>query len=198
MARPRNLNDEQILAEARKCFLEYGAGVSTTVIAERLGISHGVLFQRFGTKEHLLRSALLPQVELPWFAVARKGPDERGVREQLRELAGAILADFERIVPGLMMLRSAGIDPDWTNTCPEHVPPVLARRELAGWFGRAQSRGLLGPVKPEHAADLLLGALQIRPFHQHLLRQTADPADVEPYLDFTVELICRSLAPARE
>ncbi len=58
MARPRNLTDTQILYEARACFLEHGAAVSTTVIAERLGISHGVLFQRFGTKDQLLRAAL--------------------------------------------------------------------------------------------------------------------------------------------
>ena len=57
------------------CFLEHGAAVSTTVIAERLGISHGVLFQRFGTKDQLLRAALLPPPleEQPWMARMRSG-----------------------------------------------------------------------------------------------------------------------------
>lgn len=194
MARPRNLSDEQILGAARECFLEHGSGVSTMLIAERLGISHGVLFQRFGTKEQLLRAALVPPREAPWIALARSGPDDRDVRVQLRELAGEISAFFDYIVPGLVILRSAGIQPDWTNACPEDVPPVRAHREMAEWFSRAIARGLLAAVKPEYAADVFLGALQFRPFHQHLLRQPRDPADVGPYLDFTVELVCRTLS----
>lgn len=194
MARPRNLDDENILKEARECFLEHGAGVSTTVIAERLGISHGVLFQRFGTKEQLLRAALVPPNEAPWFALARSGPDDRDVRLQLRELAHEISAYLARIVPSLVVLRSAGIHPDWTNTRPEDRPPVRARQEVAEWFARASARGLLGPVNPDHVTDVFLGALQFRPFHVHLLRQNPDLADDGPYLDFVVDMIFQTLA----
>ncbi|EYF07267.1 TetR/AcrR family transcriptional regulator [Chondromyces apiculatus] len=195
MARQRNITDEQILEQARACFLEHGAGISTTVIAEQLGISHGVLFQRFGTKEQLLRAALLPSPEQPWLERARSGPDDRDVQTQLRELAMEISAHLERMVPCLAVLRSAGVHVDPGVERPEDLPPVRARREVAAWFERAFTRGLLRPVPAEHAADLFLGALHFRPFHQHLSRQRFEPAENRAYVEFAVEVLCRMFAP---
>lgn len=197
MVRPRNTTDGQILEEARACFLEHGAGVSTTLIAERLGISHGVLFQRFGTKEQLLRAALLPAPEQPWMALVRAGPDDRDLRTQLLELAGEISSFLERIVPCLAVLRSAGVQFEPAADRREDLPPVRARREVAAWFTRAVARGLLRPVPPEHAADLFLGSLQFRPFHQHLSNQGFDRADNLAYLEFAVDVLCGTLGLAR-
>lgn len=195
MARPRNTTDTQILEEARACFLEHGAGVSTTVIAERLGISHGVLFQRFGTKEHLLRAALLPELVQPWIDQVRAGPDDRAVQVQLFELAEAISSYLERIVPSLSVLRSAGIHIESVAERREELPPVRARREVTGWFARAMERGLLRAVQPERATDLFLGSLQFRPFHQHLSGQGFDPGDNRGYREFVVDVIWRTLDP---
>lgn len=197
MARPRNTTDRQILEEARACFLEHGAGVSTTQIAERLGISHGVLFQRFGTKEQLLRAALLPSPVQPWMAQVQAGPDERDLRAQLLELAEEISTYLERIVPALAVLRSAGLQPESVGERRE-LPPVRARREVAAWFSRAIERGLLRRVPPEHAADLFLGALQFRPFHQHLSNQGFDGTDNRAYREFVVDTLCRTFIPANE
>jgi len=196
MGRPRNTSDSRILEEARECFLEHGAGVSTALIAERLGISHGVLFQRFGTKEQLLRAALLPQAEPPWMALARSGPDGRDVRVQLRELVEGIFSFFLRIVPNLAVLRSAGIHVESAAERREDLPPIRARREIAAWFSRAMDRGLLRRAPPEHVAELLMGTLFFRPFHQHLSGQGFETAENRAYLVFAVDLICRTLAPA--
>lgn len=196
MVRPRNTTDAQILEEARACFLEHGPGVPTTVIAERLGISHGVLFQRFGTKEQLLRAALTQSFEQPWLAQVRAGPDDRDLRTQLDELAEVISDYLERIVPCLAVLRAAGVTLE--NAGPERRdehPPVRARREVAAWFARAAARGLLRPLKAEHATDLFLGALQFRPFQQHLSGQGFDRADNGAYREFVVDLLCRTLTP---
>ncbi|TKC90764.1 TetR/AcrR family transcriptional regulator [Polyangium fumosum] len=198
MPRPRNTTDTQILEEARACFLEHGAAVSTTLIAERLGISHGVLFQRFGTKEQLLRAALMPSPEQPWMARARAGPDDRDARTQLHELAEEIFAFLEHIVPCLAVLRSAGMHAESAAERREDLPPVRARREIAAWFSRAIARGLLRPVPPEHAADLFLGSLQFRPFHQHLSNQGFDRSENHAYVAFVVDILCRTLAPTTE
>ncbi|XYI02326.1 TetR/AcrR family transcriptional regulator [Sorangium sp. So ce1128] len=195
MVRPRTTTDEEILEEARACFLEHGAGVSTTVIAARLGISHGVLFQRFGTKEQLMRAALLPAAEQPWMARARSGPDDRAARAQLLELAEEISVYLERIVPGIAVLRSAGFTLDTAYERREDLPPVRARSELAAWFARAVARGVLRPVPPEHAADLFLGALQFRPFHQHISRNGFSQAEGRAYLEFVVDVLCRTVDP---
>jgi len=194
MARPRNTTDEQILAEARACFLEHGAGVSTALIAERLGISHGVLFQRFGTKEQLLRAALLPALEPPWLAQVRAGPDDRDLREQLRELAEVISDYLESIVPGIAVLRAAGFRLESMSARREELPPVRARAEIAAWFTRAGDRGRLRVPQPEHAADLFLGALQFRPSMQHLVDQRRVRADDRAYCQFVADAVWRTLA----
>ncbi|MDI1451910.1 TetR/AcrR family transcriptional regulator [Polyangium sp. 6x1] len=196
MSRPRNIPDTKILEEARACFLEHGAAVSTTLIAERLGISHGVLFQRFGTKEQLLRAALMPPSEPPWMARMRSGPDDRDARTQLHELAEEIFAYLQRIVPCLAVLRSAGMHVESAADRREDLPPVRARREMAAWFSRAIARGLLRSVPPEHAADVFLGSLQFRPFHQHLSNQGFDHAENRAYVAFAVDVICCTLAEA--
>ena len=99
MGRPRQITDERILVVARECFLELGPSAPTAVIAERLGISQAVLFQRFATKEELLRAALTPPDEAPWHALADQGPDGRPLAEQLTELANAIDSFFREIFP---------------------------------------------------------------------------------------------------
>lgn len=198
MARPRNTTDAQILEEARACFLEHGAGVPTTLIAERLGISHGVLFQRFGTKEQLLRAALLPSPVQPWMGQVQAGPDDRDVRSQLLELAEKISIYLEQIVPALAVLRSAGLQVEAMAERREDLPPVRARREVAAWFSRAMERGLLRSIQPAHAADLFLGALQFRPFHLHLSSQGFDGADNRDYREFVADTIYRTLAPTGE
>src|SRR5688572_6591136 len=99
MARPRQVTDEQILHAARVCALEHGPSVSAAVIAERLGVSHGVLFQRFGTKEELLIAALAP-AEPAWIEELALGPDPTtDLHAQLSALARRIHEDFEEMVP---------------------------------------------------------------------------------------------------
>jgi len=191
MVRPRDTTDEQILDEARRCFLEHGAGASTTLIAGRLGISHATLFQRFGTKEKLMRAALLPPLVQPWLAQVRSGPDDRDLRVQLVELAQEIYTYLERIVPSLAVLRSAGLNVENVAERPADIPPVRARREMAAWFARAIERGLLRPIKPEHAADLFLGALHFRPFYQHISGKGFSRADSRAYLEVTVDAVCQ-------
>lgn len=192
MSRPRSTTDEQILAEARACFLEHGPGISTTVIASRLGISHAVLFQRFGSKEQLMRAALL-EGEPSWHAAAEAGPDERPVRTQLLELAEVIYASLQRLVPCVAVLRAAGVPMELEAV--EEPAPVRSRRVLTGWFTRASERGLLSAPKPEHAADLLIGALQFRPFYQHISRQSFAPEEDRAYLEFCLETLWKTLAP---
>jgi AcrR family transcriptional regulator len=197
MPRPRTTTDDQILEQARACFLEHGAGVSTTVIAERLGVSHATLFQRFGTKEQLMLAALLPPPEPTWMALARSGPDGRDPKTQLLELADAIFAFLLRTVPGVAVLRSAGLHREAFADRPEDLPPIRARREIVAWFARAAERNLLRGVEPEHLADLFLGALLFRPFQQHITRKGFGERDNLAYLAFAVGAVSAALKPVK-
>lgn len=198
MSRPRNISDEQILAEARQCFVAQGPAVPTQTIADRLGISHAVLFQRFKTKELLMRAALTPPASPAWVERLQRGPDDRPVRAQLLELATEIHGFFESVIPCIAMLRATGTQPFAEIERPEDRPPVRARRELAAWFARLQDAGRLGGASPDHLADLLLGALQMRPFQQHVAGRApseAHRADDHAFAEFAVDAVLAVTRP---
>jgi len=196
MARPRQITDEQILEAARRCFLEHGPSVSTTVIAEALGISHGVLFQRFGTKEELLKSALLPG-EPGFIAELGAGPDARPIREQLLVLARRIYGYFEETVPRMTLLRASGLPAkDLCAPGLGAVPaPVRAHRALTGWLGRALEARRVRPHNPEYVSYVMLGALQARAFVRHVSGDPVVADDDSEYVATVIDLVCNSLEP---
>ncbi len=194
MPRPRQISDEQIIEVARACCLELGPAVSTSVIAERLGVSQAVLFQRFGTKEKLLRAALEPPREVPWIELANAGPDQRELREQLGELARAVFAFFDEISPRLAVLRVCGMGmPHWEGQA--EPPPLRSHRALVGWLERAQRQGRARACNAHHLAYVFLGSLQVQPWFEHVLGKRLPSADRHGYIDIVVELLWRSLEP---
>src|SRR5262245_8001664 len=100
MGRPKEVTDEQIVAAARRCFLERGAGVSAQDIASELGVSHTTLFNRFGSKEAMMIAALGPPEHVPWVAALEAGPDDRPIREQLVEHATVMSTYFQELQAG--------------------------------------------------------------------------------------------------
>ncbi|HTR77870.1 MAG TPA: helix-turn-helix domain-containing protein, partial [Gemmatimonadaceae bacterium] len=58
MSRTVSITDRQLLEAARAEFLENGIRATTTAIARRAGVSQGILFHRFGTKEALFAAAM--------------------------------------------------------------------------------------------------------------------------------------------
>src|SRR5688572_2542562 len=101
MARPVTISDESILEAAREVLLERGQLGTTAEVAQRAGVSEGIIFKRFKTKDELFRRALtlLPPEDVPWIASlpARVGTGD--VRTHLEELALAGVEFFRRIVP---------------------------------------------------------------------------------------------------
>ena len=58
MSRTATITNDQILEAARAEFLEHGIRATSSAIAKRAGVSSGILFQRFGTKEALFAAAM--------------------------------------------------------------------------------------------------------------------------------------------
>ena len=143
MARPRLLTDDEILAATQSCLFEYGPSVSTTMIAERAGISQAALFKRFGTKERLIISALRqPMQRNPIVDRLEMGPQAGPIRAQLIELGVAMIGVMRRVVPCLAMLHSAGLSLEWWGRMKAWtwtISPSMSIRSggwarVAGWF----------------------------------------------------------------
>jgi AcrR family transcriptional regulator len=191
MPRPRQVSNEELLRVARACLIERGPTVSTSEIARQSGVSQAVLFQRFGTKDHLVRAALDSPDDPDWLELARRGPDARPPREQLLELAVAIHGYFDQMIPRWEALRGCGVQPEWDETEPA---PLRFHRLLSGWFTRARSRRLLADHDARGAALGFLGALQVRPWFQHVARQ-APGRGPRAYVESVVDLFWSGLAP---
>ena len=58
MARPTTITNEQLLKAAREEFLKHGIRATSAAIARRAGVSPGILFHRFASKEALFAAAM--------------------------------------------------------------------------------------------------------------------------------------------
>ncbi|MEK9506233.1 TetR/AcrR family transcriptional regulator [Gaopeijia maritima] len=163
MGRPRAVTDEQIIAAARRCFLDRGAGVPASEIARDLGVSHTTLFNRFGSKEGLLVAALEPPREVPWVEALEAGPDGRPVRDQLVEHARVISAFYAEMEAGLSLLRAAGVE-HGSGGCTRGEGEAESAAErgyhaLVAWLERAQRQESLAICDSRTLASTILGAL---------------------------------------
>lgn len=194
MARPRTISDEQILLAAREVFLELGPSASTTVIAERLGVSQAALFKRFGTKEDLLIAAMRPPSPV-WIELVEQGPDERAIPEQLVEICQALNAFYEDLVPAMATLRSSGKNLEQIRECHDSAPLVKAQRSMAGWLRRAREAGRIRHVDADAMAVSLLGTLQARAFIHHMAGAQVPLGDAEALIQALVDVLWNGIEP---
>ncbi len=193
MARPRQVSDDDIVEVARDAFLEHGPSVSTSIIADRLGISQAALFKRYGTKEELMRASLLPCGDPPFVAPLVNGPDARPMEEQLVELVSSMTTFFDRFAPCFAVLRASGVDLKAELARHPVPPPVQNHRLLAGWLARACEQERIRSVDCDALASMVLGAVNGRAFLSHLGQPPCGPA--ERYVEAVVSVLWRGIRP---
>lgn len=180
MVRPRQFSDDEILEGARRCFIEHGPGVSTNHIADEVGVSQATLFKRFGTKHELMVAALSPRPEMGILDTLEAGPTDAPLEDQLLELATAMAQMFDGLLPCVMTLWAAGMNPHGLFPDPERAPPVRARRALGAFFAQAQAQGRMAAGDTEALALVFIGAVKEAAFQRHMLRDASPkPAAVE-------------------
>lgn len=192
--RPRQFTDSELLETARRCFLEHGPSVSTTTIADELGVSQAALFKRFKTKQALMVEALAPGDRPPWIDEVEAGPDERSVPEQLRHVVERIDAFLAQMLPCIAVMRAAGLDPAEMIRGRELPPPVLAHRTLSGWFHRLHEQGRAHIPHPQSTAMAFLGALHARHMLGHVLGPHAPQIEPE-FLQNLVDVFWAGITP---
>lgn len=192
MARPRQMEDVDILRHARDVFLEHGPGASTQLVADACGLSQAALFKRFGTKRELLEKALLPPERPPILEALAAGPGPGPLHPQLEKLAWDVTMYFREVVPCMVMLSASGISPKLALRNFEVPPPIRMQQAMTMWFDAASDR-LQPDICTRSLATAFLGTLHVRTFF-HFLGGSGLPEDPADYLRQVVRMTLDGVA----
>jgi AcrR family transcriptional regulator len=154
MGRPKTITDAAILAAARRVFLGHGHTATTRQIADAVGISEAVLYQRFGSKEELFFAALhTTPPNLDTLLGPPDPPDD--AHQYLRAVVVRLGRHFAEVIPlGLRMMTHPAFDP----TIPGRTRPGGSsdlREGLAARLKSLADRGMLAS-SPGVVARLIL------------------------------------------
>jgi AcrR family transcriptional regulator len=120
VGRNKIIEDGQLLAKARDIFMREGIAVGSRRIAQEIGISSSVLFQRFGSKEELFFAAMKPPA-----------PDLAGLLTR-DDSAASPAVWMERIAAGLLdYFRQLGPVLASLSSHPAFDYPTFAKRHPA-------------------------------------------------------------------
>jgi AcrR family transcriptional regulator len=199
MARPRLISDELILSTARDVFLERGLRATTAEIAEKAGISQGILFQRYKNKEVLFRAAMSldedPHKPLPIDLDTRVGVGR--VEDTLTELGHLLIKKFFAIVPTTML--------DWSHSRESVEDPqyqtgadraAIAVKKIADYLKKEAKLGRIADVNCEVLAQTFVGAI----WHYSFLRVALGgqglnkPVKPSAFIDELVQILMRGVA----
>ena len=105
MARPKTLEDEQVIDAARAAFAAHGHGVSTRRIAADIGLSQAALIQRFGSKKDLFLAAMFPEpLDIAWILNGDNKPKTAGADAALLAVTERLFTQMSARLPGLLQL----------------------------------------------------------------------------------------------
>lgn len=160
MPRPRTISDEAVLDAAGEVASRGGpAALTFAAVGERAGLSPATLVQRFGTREALVRAALLrlwdKVDEATAAADARFDENPEGAIALLVSLSAGYGATADETAQGLLLLREDFRD------------PVLRARGVA--WGEALATALGRRLSAEPEAQQTLGRLMASQWQGALL-----------------------------
>jgi AcrR family transcriptional regulator len=166
MARPKTIADADLLDAARAVFVQKGIGASTRAIARRAGVSEGVLFQRYATKQELFFAAMaLPTSGLGALLRARRAD----TRAHLEDAVVAMTDYFRETMPVLVpLLAHPGFRfEEFARRHPDSPLDAL-RRDLVAFLADARAKGRIGPVNPGAAALAMIAIAECVAFFEHM------------------------------
>lgn len=158
MPRPRKYDDRSILDAATEAFLELGAAAPTSLIARRAGVSEGILFKRFGTKEALFEAALTRDTESEHWRRKLLGGIGKGTpRDNLKKAILALFDKLHRIIPKRMILEGQGCHRPFPSG--KKAPPVADAEAICAYLEGEIRLGRIKLEVPELHAHEIVGAV---------------------------------------
>ena len=159
--RPQSIKAETILDAAGDVFRERGHGATTAEIAARAGVSEGILFHRYKTKEALLAAVIHRETEPPQLLremVARAG---RGsLLANIRSLIETVLDLFLRVHPLFELGMSSATSTAFREALmanPEKPAPVRMMELLSRYLQDEIRAGRVRKVDTICVARALIG-----------------------------------------
>ncbi len=197
MARPVSIRDEDLLEAARAVFLEKGVRATTSEVAARAGVSEGILFKRFGSKEELFRAAMHLGEMLESVMQLATAPQAGMSIEAWLEVLGLRMIELFRVVVPVALMS-------WSNhvtggELPKEFqcavpPPVRGVRLLTAALEREMRAGRLRRTNAEIVARNFLGSLWHFVFLDHVLRAGAHlPMREHEYVKGSVDFMMNGL-----
>lgn len=177
-------------------FRARGHAASTREVATAVGLSQGVLFQRFGTKDELFFRAMTPQpADLTELLGAY--PPADGF-EDLRAISGRLLAYVRHFTPTLLqVLAYSDGDEGRLRAWHARVPFPAIARALADRLRRLDRDGLVTCADPQAAAIVVIASVHLLA----LLDVMASEGDRDTHgarLDPMLHVLWRGLEPRED
>lgn len=196
MSRTKEIDDQTLLDGCRETFLREGIGVSTRKLAQSVGVSEGVLFQRFHTKDELFFACMrLPAPKLDdalQAALARKS-----LPAALFVVGLAALAYLRSQMPVVLLVLAHPKHRDGSWGDHDGHQLLGDARTLHGPFEAVLAAHMgKGAAQARHRAAigaLLVSALLARALHEQL--RVDDPAEDERWLEQTIAALGRGFSP---
>jgi AcrR family transcriptional regulator len=204
MPRPVSIQDDVILRVAREIFLEKGLDATTSEIAAKAGVSHGIIFKRFKTKQGLFQSAM--REDSDWgktvASLLNSSVNRKDVETTLIKLGALFVEKFLLIIPMLMMSwsnRQEDLSPTEATaiTAKERASrAVQAVKTVAGYLQAENHLGRIRDADFEVVAQAFIGALWHHAFLQVMLGNgTWDATKERRYVKRLVTTLWSGIAP---
>jgi AcrR family transcriptional regulator len=169
MGRHKIIEDDEVLAAARRVFGAVGHAASTREIAAAAGISQAVLYQRFGSKDELFFRSMMPE---PPDLDALLGPyPPADAFEDLAAISGRLLAYMRGFMPTMLkVLAFPGLPAERLLDWHAELPFLRIAGALADRFRRMSADGLIGGGDPRAGAVTLMAEVHAVAFFELLTR----------------------------
>jgi AcrR family transcriptional regulator len=184
VTRPKTISDQELLAVARRIFREHGRTASTRAIAREAGISEGILYQRFGSKEGLFFAAMAPRAPDIEALFGAEPPVEE-VSAFVTNVVVRMAKYFADVIPLAIQVIT---HPGAPGPGVEHAQSALGELHKAlvsrlAWFERHK---LVRPSTAKRTAQLLMSlahdwAISHAGFHpggKHSTKELEEMADI--------------------
>ncbi|MEQ9319957.1 MAG: TetR/AcrR family transcriptional regulator [Polyangiaceae bacterium] len=184
MARPRTIEDEDLLESIRATFLELGPSAPTNELAARASVSEGTLFKRFGNKRAMfVRAMEPPALEGPWYDDMQGLAGEGDLRTNLEIIGLGLACHLRELFPRVFCLFNGIPGPGELESLfgPQGSPASQIRHELTRFFELEAAAGRVRPFPARHLAELFFGPIHFRISMEVVYSEEAarEPVDAE-------------------